>query len=123
VYVLDTPPSTEEPPVIVLLIAAGWLTVAEPLAVQPLASVTVTLYVPAERPLLLLVVAVDELLHTYEYAPVPPDAVAVTLPLLVVPEFEVLHDGFVALSDTASADGALILPVVVDAQPLSSDTV
>lgn len=58
----------------------GWVTVVLDVAVQPLWSVTVTLYVPAPRPLTLLVVA--PLLHKYVYGDVPPDALTLTEPFV-----------------------------------------
>jgi hypothetical protein len=44
--------------------AAGWVTVVVPVAVQPLASVTVTVYVPALSPAAVEVVA-PPVLHEY----------------------------------------------------------
>ena len=52
-----------------------WLAVA----VQPLASVTVTLYDPADRPAMFWLVAPFD--HKYVSAPVPPDTVKVIVPL------------------------------------------
>src|SRR6188474_327265 len=59
----------------------GCATVALAVCVQPLASVMVTLYVPAPRPLMSSVVA--PLLHTKVYGAVPPLTVRSTDPLLV----------------------------------------
>ena len=59
--------------------AAGWSTVAVAVAVQSFASVTVTLYTAAGSPVMVDVVA--PLLHKYVYGAVPPDALAVAVPL------------------------------------------
>jgi hypothetical protein len=59
--------------------AAGWVTVPEAVVVQPLASVMVTLYVPAITFVRSSVVA--PLLHRYVYGAVPPVTVRLTPPV------------------------------------------
>ena len=54
--------------------------VAKAVAVQPLLSVTVTVYAPATRLFIVAVVALFD--QRYVYAIVPPEAVTVALPLL-----------------------------------------
>ena len=58
--------------------AVGSVIIIDVESVQPLASVTVTEYVPAKTPEIDAVVA--ELLHAYVYAVVPPVALAVAAP-------------------------------------------
>jgi hypothetical protein len=53
------------------------MTLAEPEPVHPFVSVTVTLYVPAV--LVLIVEVVAPVLQAYVFAPVPPDAFAVSV--------------------------------------------
>ena len=48
-------------------------------ATQPFASVTVTVYVPADRPVIVGVVSPPGV-QEYEYGGVPPEAVAVAVP-------------------------------------------
>jgi hypothetical protein len=57
-----------------------WVTLAVVVAVQPLASVAVTLYVPADRPV--MVVEVEPVLQTKVFVPVPPVPAAVAVPSL-----------------------------------------
>ena len=59
--------------------AVGWVIDTLDVAVQPLASVTVTLYVPPVR--LVAVAVVCELFHSYVYGVVPPFAVTVAEPV------------------------------------------
>ena len=63
------------------LYKAGWLIVTVLTGVQPLASVTVKLYVPAAT-VLIPVELVELLLQLYVNGAVPPVTVAVTLPFV-----------------------------------------
>ena len=97
--------------------AAGCVTVALAVAVHALASVIVTLYVPAARPVMSSVVA--PLLHKYVTGAVAPVTVRFTAPLL--PPLQLT---FVATADAVTAQlGLFSVIVVVAVQPLASVTV
>jgi hypothetical protein len=85
--------------------------------VQPFASVTVTVYVPAARP-----VAEEPVpplgAHEYVYGAVPPEATTVAEP--VVPP---LQSTFTCEPVVASAGGCVMLNVLVVVQPFASVTV
>src|SRR5438477_3673886 len=85
----------------------GWVMSPVAVAVQPLASVTVKLYVPV----VLLNVPVPV------YGVVPPLALTVTV------ELPPLHRIGDKLELTVTADGWVMVPVVVAVQPLASVTV
>ena len=48
------------------VIAGGWVMVLLPLLIHPFASVTVTIYVPAARPVAVCVVCIGALFQLYE---------------------------------------------------------
>ena len=106
--------------VVVTVSTTGWVITAVCVAVQPLASVTVTVQVPAVNP---VTVAVDcagaGSFHTYVYADTPPAGVAIACPLLPP-----LHDMFVGdVLTVSAAAGWVIVTVLVAVQPLLSVTV
>jgi hypothetical protein len=76
----------------------GSVTVAPTVIVQLWASVTVTIYVPAVRPVAVAVVCTGVVLQLYVYGVVPPDAATVTEPLLPP-----LHDTLVNVDAVASS--------------------
>ena len=87
--------------------------------IQPLASVTVTVYVPALSPVAVGVVCTGVVFHEYVYGAVPPVAFTVAVPL-----FPPLHNTFVEPATTAlSTGGCVILTDAVPVQPLESVTV
>jgi hypothetical protein len=96
----------------------GSSTCPETLTVQPFASVTVTLYNPADRPEIVLVVCVGEVFHEYEYCGVPPVTVTSTLPS-VPPKHEISVTETVAASTLFSV--MVTEPVLI--HPLASVTV
>ena len=96
--------------------AVGAVMVVLPLMVQELASVIVTVYVPAPKLLTLVVVAPP--FHAYVYGEVPPPGVAVTLPS-VLP----LQLGFVPVTDKVSAVGWLNVTLAEKEQDFASVTV
>ena len=95
----------------------GSVTVAEAVVVQPLASVMVTLYVPAISPFISSVVAV--LFHSKLYGAVPPVTVKSTVPLLpplqLTPVATILAD--------SPAVGCVTVKLCVAVHPLVSVTV
>ena len=82
---------------------------------QRFASVTVQVYVPAAR--FVIVAVVCELLHKYVNVPVPPLAAAVAVPL------DVLHVACVLLSESDMAVGCVIVKLCVAVQRFASVTV
>ena len=96
--------------------AVGSVIVVLDVVVQLFASVTVTVYVPATRPL--AVADVAELLHAKVYGDVPPDPFAVAAPLL--PPLQ-LTGVFEALA--ANSTGSVMVTLDVLVQELASDTV
>ena len=66
------------------LYAAGWVIVLDAVVVQPLLSVTVTIYVPAAKVVAVAVVCAGDEFHEYEYGAVPPVTLAVTAPVLTL---------------------------------------
>ena len=81
---------------------------------QPLASVTVTVYVPAVTPVMLAVVAA--LLHTKVYGEVPPDPIAVADPSL--PPLQLM---FVFTTELATtADGSVMVKETESEHPFAS---
>ena len=96
--------------------AAGWVTVTEAVAVHPLASVMVTVYVPAARfPISWMV---SPLLHAYVYGAVPPPADELTEPSLIPLQLALAPD---KLNDKAL--GSEIVAEVPVVHPLTSVTV
>ena len=87
-------------------------------AVQPFASVAVTLYVPAAKPV--AIAAVWPLFHRYVIMPVPPVPAAVAEPF--APPKQLTFVEALMLTDTAEA-GSEIITVAVSVQPLASVTV
>jgi hypothetical protein len=83
---------------------------------QPLASVTVTLYRPAQRPVARLSVlnTAPPWLQLYTYGPVPPAGVAAAVPM------HKLQALWVALVATASAAGSVTVNANVSLHPLAS---
>ena len=103
-------------PTIVLITAPVWFTILPvEVAVQPLASVTVTVYVPDAR--LLTVPLVDPVFHKYVSVPVPPDDVTVTDPLLW------LHVADCAVTPELIAEGCVITCVIFAWHKFASVTV
>ena len=96
---------------------AGCVITTEAVVEQPLASVTVTLYVPAVRPVLSSVVTPPPQLN--EYGAVPPDAVRLAAPVLL-PKQRTLVPEMLAASGLA---GCVITTEAVVEQPLASVTV
>ncbi len=94
----------------------GSVTSTEAVAVQPLASVTVTLYVPAERSVISSVTAL--LLHTKVYGAVPPVTVKSAAPF--VPPLQLT---LVATPAAESTVGSVIVTEVVAVHPPASVTV
>src|SRR5207247_1704738 len=99
---------------------SGCVMVALAVAVQPLASLTVTMYVPAPR-----LVAVDPfctglVFHENVLLPVPPLALAVALPL-VPPKQSTLTCALMLEIDAVS--GCVMVALAVAVQPLASLTV
>ncbi len=91
--------------------------IIEPTAVQPFASVTVTLYVAALK--LVAVGVVCPLFQRYVYAPVPPLGVAVAVPFAPP-----LQDTFVPVTVTVTpVAGWVIMALEVVVQPFASVTV
>ena len=95
----------------------GSVTVDVAVVVQPFASVTVTVYVPATK--LLFVAVVAEFDHTYVYAGVPPVADATSSPF-DPPLINTL--AFIVDVDT-NIVGSVITTELVDVAPLASVTV
>ena len=98
------------------VIAKGWLMVAAVVTEQPLASVTVAVYVPAGRLLRFCVVVL--LLQLYVYAPVPPLTFRLTLPVA-----DALHNALVAAGVAESVAGCDIATASVAEQLPASVTV
>jgi hypothetical protein len=97
--------------------AVGCVTVVVADEVQPFASVTITVYVPAESP-----VALDPFPplgdHAYVYGVVPPVGVTVAEPVL--PPKQSTGD---ELAEVVSTGGCVITTEEVDVHPLRSVTV
>ena len=93
----------------------AFVIVALVVAVHPLASVTVTVYVPAATLLRSCVAAA--LLHVYVYPAVPPFTVKSIEPLLL-PQVV-----FVCVVDNARGVGWVIVTLVVAVHPFKSVTV
>ena len=86
--------------------------------VQPLASVIVTVYVPAHNPVAVTVVPPLGA-QLYPKLPVPPDAVIVPAPLQPA-----LHEGFVIeTTEEVSVGGCVMTTVAVDVLLAASVTV
>lgn len=68
-------------PDILALSFVGWVIVILCMVSQPLVSVTVTLYVPVQRPVMAAVVLTGIVFHEYVYGEVPPEGAAVAVPL------------------------------------------
>ena len=98
--------------------AAGSVITTEVTEVQPFASVAVTLYVPAAKPV--AVAEVWPLFHKYVMVPVPPVPAAVAAPF-APPKQETLVEALI-VTETALA-GCVIVTVAVSVQPLASVTV
>ena len=103
-------------PVIEAVTAVGSETVAVDVSVQPLASVTVTVYESAVSPV--IIDDVDPVLHEKVYDGVPPEPKALAIPLLP-PLHEVLFEDVKA----DNADGSEIEIVSKSLHPLLSVTV
>ena len=95
---------------------AGWATVADAVAEQPLLSVTVTEYDPAARPV--AVAVVWPLDHRYVLPPLPPAGVTVAVPLLPP-----LQETGVDDADAVRTAGSVTVADAVAEQPLLSVTV
>jgi len=89
-------------------------------AVQPLASVTVTDHVPAVKPVTIAVVCAGAgLFHKYVYGDVPPLAVTVAFQLFPPLQLMFVCEVIVAVTIV----GSVITTDEVDVQPLASVTV
>ena len=86
--------------------AGGSFKVPDSFAVQPLASVTVTVYVPAQR--LFMVCVLSPVFQLYVYGDVPPEGFAVALPSQLP-----LQDGSVVETVTSTGAGSTRLAVSV----------
>jgi hypothetical protein len=122
---VPSPPARHESPLVSVAVAlsaaAGCVIVKLELLLQPLLSVTVTLYTPALNDEKLLVPAVTEpvKLPVIVYGAVPPDTITCATPLLP-PK----HDTAELCDEvTLSADGSLIVTDAVVVQLLASVTV
>lgn len=100
--------------------AGGCVIVTAPDAVQPLSSVTTTVYVPAPRPFAVAVFCAGVEFQLKRYGEVPPEAFAVATPLdaLLQLTWELM---FVAAASTDA--GCVIITVAVDWQPFAVVTV
>lgn len=96
--------------------AAGWVKMADVEAVQPFASVTVTVKAPALRPLKSSVVAPFD--HKKLWGNAPPDVVKLILPLA-----KPLQLGLVETAAKAKTGGWSIVKNFTTEQPLASVTV
>ena len=95
---------------------AGCVIVALAVVVHPLASVTVTVYVPGPR---FVAVATDAPVdHAYEYAGVPPDPAPVAVPSLAPVQLTL-----VTVVEAVSKVGSDIRTVSVSVHPFASVTV
>ena len=92
--------------------------VSLPVLVQPFASLTNVVYVPAAKPLNTLVLCAAPPLMLYIYGAVPPLPFSVMLPLLLVAQL-----GFANTLPKLNAAGAVINALVVAVQPFASVTV
>jgi len=97
--------------------AVGCVMVVVSVSVQPLASVIVTVYVPAANPE--LIAAVPPLLHAYVYAVVPPEAEAVADPSDAPLQLTLVGVPMAAVNTV----GCVIVTVSVSVQPFASVTV
>ena len=97
---------------------AGSVITTEVLEVQPFASVAVTLYVPAVRPV--AVAKVWPLFHRYVIVPVPPVPAAVAEPF--EPPKQLTFTEALIVTATALA-GCVIVTLAVSVQPFESVTV
>ena len=97
--------------------AAGSVIVVDELSVQPFASVTVTLYVPATNPVAVAVVC--PLFQLYVYGDVPPVCEAVACPSFNPLQLTLLS---VVALDTKAA-GSVIVVLELSVQPFASVTV
>ena len=102
----------------VTVIAGGCVITTAAVAVQPFASVTVAVYVPAVRAVVVLFVPPLGL-QLYVYAGVPPPAVTVALPLL--PPLHVT--GEEAVITAVNTGGCVIVVDAVILHPFASFTV
>jgi hypothetical protein len=85
--------------------------------VQPLASVTVTVYEPEARPVAVEPVPPDGA-QEYVYGPVPPDGATLALPVDAP-----LHNTFVCVVVAVNAVGCVMVKVRVAVQPPAPVTV
>ena len=102
-------------PTLTLSAAAGWVIVTEATEVQPFASVPVTVYVPAARPVLEAVVR--PLDHKNPTAPVPPVEDAVAAPVELPKQRTLVCEPMLTLSAAAGCD---IVTLEIELHPLTS---
>jgi hypothetical protein len=102
---------------IVAASTAGSVTVKDCVPVQPFASVTVSVYVPAQRPVAVAEVPPDGA-QLYVYAGVPPITVEVMLPLHTPKQ-----ETFVTEPEMMIGVGSVMMNVCVVVQPFASVTV
>jgi hypothetical protein len=98
--------------------ATGWVIVTLAVLIHRLASVTVTIYVPAARPVAVAVVCTGNVFHEYVYGPTPPAGVAVAVPV-----DDPLHNTLTCVVPTVSATGWVIVTLAVLIHRLASVTV
>jgi hypothetical protein len=96
----------------------GSVTVAESINVQPLASATVTLKLPAQRLPAVLVVWVDGSSHVYVYGAIPPDTLAEIEPSHIPEQLA----GNIVVA-TFKGSGSVSVMLAVSVHPLASVTV
>jgi len=101
---------------IVTVTIAGCVIVTCAVAVHPLASVAVTVYVPAINPVAVAVVCTGVVFQESVFAPVPPPADAVAVPLLPPLQATFVDEGIV----TVTIAGCVIVTCAVAVHPLAS---
>jgi hypothetical protein len=99
------------------VVGEGSVIATEDVSVQPFASVTVTVKVPAESPV--MVAPVPELLHAYVYGDVPPEPDAVADPSEPPLQLTLVEELMLAVT----AVGSVIVTDTVSSHPLASVTV
>lgn len=103
----------------VIVNAAGWVTVPQTVAVQPLPSVTVTQYVPGARPIRSFTLFVPAMCaQSYVNGAVPPTIVSDNVPVFV-PK----HNAAVGVAVTVGGVGSVKVQLAVLVQPALSVTV
>jgi hypothetical protein len=105
--------------VVTVSAAAGSVIKAVAVVVQPLLSVTVTVYRPAGRAVAVMAVCIGELFHEYVYGAVPPAGIAVAVPVELPKQFTLV---WLVVAVSAAA-GWVTVAFAVVVHPLLSVTV